>query len=53
MTICRKSIHILYMAIEGKLAAVICIEDPLREEAAEVIKELREAGLKQDCHDDR
>ena len=35
----------LYMAIEGKLAAVICIEDPLREEAAEVIKELREAGL--------
>ena len=33
------------MAIEGKLAAVICIEDPLREEAAEVIKELREAGL--------
>ena len=36
----------LYMAIEGKLAAVICIEDPLREEAAEVIKELREAGLR-------
>ena len=35
----------LYMAIEGRLAAVICIEDPLREEAAEVIKELREAGL--------
>ena len=35
----------LYMAIEGKLAAVICIEDPLREEAVEVIKELREAGL--------
>ena len=35
----------LYMAIEGKLAAVICIEDPLREEAAEVIKGLREAGL--------
>jgi len=35
----------LYMAIEGKLAAVICIEDPLREEAAEVIKELREAGF--------
>ena len=24
---------------------MICIEDPLREEAAEVIKELREAGL--------
>ena len=35
----------LYMAIEGKLAAVICIEDPLREEAVEVICELRKAGL--------
>ena len=35
----------LYMAIEGKLAAVICIEDPLRDEAVEVIRELREAGL--------
>ena len=35
----------LYMAIEGKLAAVICIEDPLREEAVEVIRELRKAGL--------
>lgn len=27
----------LYMAIEGKLSAVICIEDPLRPEAADVI----------------
>lgn len=35
----------LYLAIEGKLAAVICIEDPLREEAAEVVKALRNAGL--------
>lgn len=35
----------LYMAIEGKLAAVICIEDPLRDEAVEVIRELREARL--------
>ena len=35
----------LYMAIEGKLAAVICIEDPLRDEAVAVIRELREAGL--------
>ena len=35
----------LYMAIEGKLAAVICIEDPLRDEAVEVIRELRKAGL--------
>ena len=36
----------LYMAIEGKLAGVICIEDPLREEAKEVIKALKEAGIK-------
>lgn len=35
----------LYLAVEGSLAAVICIEDPLREEAAEVIKALRETGL--------
>ena len=28
------------------LAAVICVEDPLREEAAEVIRALKEAGLK-------
>ncbi len=31
----------LYMAIDGKLAAVICIEDPLREEAPEVIRQLK------------
>lgn len=35
----------LYMAIGGILAAVICIEDPLREEAAEVIQALREYGI--------
>ncbi len=35
----------LYMAIEGKLAAVICIEDPLRTEAARVVQELRKAGF--------
>lgn len=35
----------LYLAIEGKLAAVICIEDPLREEAGEVIQLLREQGI--------
>lgn len=35
----------LYLAIEGKLAAVICIEDPLREEAPEVIRRLRQAGF--------
>lgn len=36
----------LYMAIEGQLAGVICIEDPLREEAKDVIKALKEAGIK-------
>lgn len=36
----------LYMAMDGMLAAVICIEDPLRPESAEVIKALREAGFR-------
>ncbi len=35
----------LYMAIDGKLSAVITIEDPLRQEAAMVIQSLRELGL--------
>lgn len=35
----------LYLAIEKELAAVICIEDPLREEAADVIEILRESGI--------
>lgn len=35
----------LYMAIDGKLSAVITIEDPLRQEAAMVIQALRELGL--------
>ena len=37
----------LYLGIEGKLAAVICIEDPLRQEAPEVVKALRKAGFTQ------
>ncbi|MBO5145261.1 MAG: heavy metal translocating P-type ATPase [Lachnospiraceae bacterium] len=36
----------LYLAIEGRLVAVICIEDPLREEAREVIRALKAAGIK-------
>ena len=36
----------LYLAIAGRLAAVICIEDPLRPEAPEVMKELRKLGIK-------
>ena len=35
----------LYLAIEGRLAAVICVEDPLREEAADAVRELKEAGI--------
>lgn len=34
----------LYMAMDGKLVAVICIEDPLRVETAEVIRELKHLG---------
>lgn len=36
---------LLYMAIGGKLAAVLCIEDPLRPESADVIHALRTLGI--------
>ena len=36
----------LYLAVGGILAAVICIEDPLRDEAAQVIKDLHTLGIK-------
>lgn len=36
----------LYLAIEQQLAAVICIEDPIRTEAATVISELRRVGIR-------
>ena len=36
----------LYLAIGGELAAVICISDPLRDEAADVIRALRSLGIK-------
>ena len=39
----------IFMAIGGRLAAVLCIFDPLREEAAEVIKSLHELGFKKIC----
>lgn len=35
----------LYLAVEGVLAGVLCIEDPLREEAAQVVRALKEAGI--------
>ena len=36
----------LYLAIGGRLAAVICISDPMREEAAAVLSQLRNMGIK-------
>lgn len=35
----------LYLAIDGKLAATICIEDPLRTEAKSVIRKLHKEGF--------
>lgn len=35
----------LYLAISGVLAAVICISDPLRKEAREAIRTLKELGI--------
>ena len=37
----------LYLAIDGRLAAVISISDPLREEAREVLAALRQLGIKE------
>ena len=34
------------MAIDGQLSAVICISDPVREEAREVLKKLKELGIR-------
>ena len=39
----------LYLAIGGRLAAVICIEDPLRAEAADVVKKLHALGITKVC----
>jgi len=36
----------LYLAIEKQLVAVICIEDPLREEATEMVRNLKKAGIR-------
>ena len=43
----------LYLAIAGRLAAVICIEDPLRLEAPEVSERTPETRDQKDRHDDR
>ncbi|MBO5353075.1 MAG: heavy metal translocating P-type ATPase [Lachnospiraceae bacterium] len=36
----------LYLAIEDRVAAAICIEDPLREEAFCIVEELKKAGIR-------
>ena len=36
----------LYLAIEKQLVAVICIEDPLREEAVDMVRDLKKAGIR-------
>ncbi|EGY25967.1 heavy metal translocating P-type ATPase family protein [Desulfovibrio sp. A2] len=41
-----KGYSILHLAIGGKLAGILCIEDPLRPEAADVVRGLREQGVK-------
>ena len=35
----------LYLAVGGELAGVICVADPLREEAAQTLRQLRELGV--------
>ncbi len=39
----------LYLAVDGRLKAVICIFDPLRKEAAGVIDELHRLGISKVC----
>lgn len=39
----------LYLAIDGKLCAVICIFDPIREESPEIVKGLRALGISKIC----
>ncbi len=36
---------VVYLAIDGKLEGIICIDDPVREEAKYVIEELKQLGV--------
>lgn len=36
---------VVYLAIDGKLEGIICIDDPVREEAKDVIEELKSLGI--------
>lgn len=42
----REGHSVLYLAQEDRLVGLIGIEDPLREESADVIRQLRERGIK-------
>lgn len=37
---------LLYLAVDGKLAGILTIGDPVREESAAAVKELRQTGIK-------
>ena len=39
----------IFLAIDGKLAAVLCIFDPVRDEARDVINELHKMGISNVC----
>lgn len=39
----------LYLAVDGQLAAVLCIDDPIREEAGNVINRLHALGINKVC----
>ena len=46
--LCQGSLNeysLLYLSVSGSLAAVICIDDPVREGVQEVIAELRDKGF--------
>ncbi|MDR1875139.1 MAG: heavy metal translocating P-type ATPase [Synergistaceae bacterium] len=36
---------VLFLAVGGRLAGILCIEDPLRRDAVDVVRQLREAGI--------
>jgi heavy metal translocating P-type ATPase len=42
----EKGCSVLYLSIGGKLVGMLCITDPIREEAVDVIKELKRNGFK-------
>ena len=41
----EKEHSVVYLAIDGKLEGIICIDDPVREEAKYVIDELKDLGI--------